>query len=327
METQTVRQDHANEMKTDGNNTGSIKKWIGGLNTKKKIIIIISVVVLLFLVIMSLSRNNRVRDCDIMFDPLCELGAPVASTNDFIGKTIKETEELADRLGIYYDIDDYGDIYDPDSEDIQTVEKIGAVYDKENDFVPEYNNYRKIGLSLYKGWRITLRAAKTDKQLEDEKECKAKEGYTYDYKSGKVDCHKTSKVLCEEAGKIYYNWKCYDTQEEVEAEKEQQAKEEADKKAEGENKAIEEEEKKKQESVQPSTSTPNNKPSLNDIADACWSYGQKAGVHLTDYASTEIAQDGNYYRILMWHKDKSVWKCWYNPSDGDVFIEKTKDNR
>lgn len=327
MKTQTAKQNCTDEEKTDNSNTSSIKKWVGELTAKKKIIIVIGVLALLFLIIIPLSRSSRVRDCDVMLDPFCELGTPVASTNDFIGKTIKEAKELADKLGIHYDIDDYGDIYDSDSEDIQIVEKIGAVYDKEDDFVPEYNNYKKSGLNLYKGWRITLRAAKTDKQLEDEKECKAKEGYTYDYKSGKVDCHKTSKMLCEEAGKIYYNWKCYDTQEEVEAEKEQQAKEEADKKAEEENKAIEEEEKKKQESVQPSTSTPNNKPSLNDIADACWSYGQKAGVHLTDYASTEIAQSGNYYQILMWHDDGSVWKCWYNPSDGDVFIEKTKDNR
>ncbi len=316
MKTQTARQNCTDEEKTDDSNTNSIKKWVGELTTKKKIIIVIGVLALLFLIIIPLSRSSRVRDCDVMLDPFCELGTPVASTNDFIGKTIKEAKELADKLGIHYDIDDYGDIYDSDSEDIQIVEKIGAVYDKEDDFVPEYNNYKKSGLNLYKGWRITFRAKKTDKQLEDEKECRAREGYTYDYENGKVNCRKTSKTLCEEAGKIYYNWKCYDTQEEVEADK---------KVEEEEKKKQEEEEKESQEPA--STSTSSSEPSISDIADACWSYGQKAGVHLTDYASTEIAQDGNYYRILMWHKDKSVWKCWYNPSDGDVFIEKTKDNR
>lgn len=72
----------------------------------------------------------------------------------------------------------------------------------------------------------------------------------------------------------------------------------------------------------PSTNN-SNQPSIDTIADACWYYGKTHGIALTDYASSEIVQDGNYYQIIMWNRDKSVWKCWYNPTNKDVFVEKT----
>lgn len=72
----------------------------------------------------------------------------------------------------------------------------------------------------------------------------------------------------------------------------------------------------------PSTDN-SNQPSINTIADACWYYGKTHGIALTDYASSEIRQDGNYYQIIMRNRDKSIWKCWYNPTNNDVFVEKT----
>lgn len=91
-----------------------------------------------------------------------------------------------------------------------------------------------------------------------------------------------------------------------------------------EERKAEEERKAQQQQSAPTPASASNKPSIDEIADACWLYGQTRGVHLTDYASSEIKQDGNYYQILMWHDNGSVWKCLYNPSDKDVFIEKTR---
>lgn len=254
MKTQATKQSHKKgkpkEEKVSDNNP--LKKWLGTLTPKKKIIITVSMfVLLLFFIIIPLAARNRFNDCDIRLDPLCELGTPVANTNDFIGKTIKESRELANRLGIQYEIYEYDDIYDPDSEDIQTVDKIEAVYDKENKRIIDHTRSES-GLSLYEGWHIKVRTkSKTDKQLKDEEECKAKEGYIYDYKDGKVDCHKSNETLCKEAGKIYYKSKCYANQEEVDEAKrkeaEEEAKQEADKKAEEERKAKEEADKKAEE--------------------------------------------------------------------------------
>ena len=331
MTTKSTKQNHtksAPENGKSGNNP--TKKWLNSLTPKKKAVIIGGSVVLFLLIIAlipSMVFHNKMKDCDMTLDFFCELGAPVANTNDFKGKTVKEVKELADKLGIKYEIDDE-DIYDPDSEDIQIVDEINSVYDLEGNFVPEFNNYRKSGLSLYKGWSIKISLNKTDKQLEDEKECEAKEGYTYDYQNGKVDCRKTQETVCKEQGKIYYDFKCYNTQEEVD---------EAKRKAEENRKAYElkqeqeEAEKKAEEVEQKQEATPaptptSNQPSIDEIADACWAYGRCQGVHLTDYASTDIVQDGNYYQIIMWHNNGSVWKCWYNPSDKDVFIEKTNNN-
>lgn len=80
----------------------------------------------------------------------------------------------------------------------------------------------------------------------------------------------------------------------------------------------------KQESSnnQPSAPSAPAAPSIDTIANTCWSYGKEKGVSLTDYASTDINKDGDYYQIVMWHQDRSLWKCWYNPTNKDVFVEK-----
>lgn len=72
-------------------------------------------------------------------------------------------------------------------------------------------------------------------------------------------------------------------------------------------------------SVEPSEPTT---PSIYTISDACWEYGKKNNVDLTDYASDEIKKDGDYYQIIMHHRDKSTWKCWYNPVSKEVLVEK-----
>ncbi|MBR2543042.1 hypothetical protein IKF03_00330 [Candidatus Saccharibacteria bacterium] len=148
------------------------------------------------------------------------------------------------------------------------------------------------------------------------------------------------KAECEASDGKWDGYSCK-SKEELEAEKkaeeERKAKEEAEKRAEAEQKAKEEaekraaEEKSKQEnqqSQQQSTPAPQpttNTPSIDEIADACWLYGQTWGVPLTDYASTTITKEDNYYRILMWERGgKSTWKCWYNPDNKDVFVEKTR---
>ncbi|MBR1875106.1 hypothetical protein IJ798_01865 [Candidatus Saccharibacteria bacterium] len=109
----------------------------------------------------------------------------------------------------------------------------------------------------------------------------------------------------------------------LEKKRQEEAKkqEEAERKAqqEAEEKAKAEEEAKKEAE---SSSNVNNKPSIDTIADACWVYGRNHGVHLTDYASDEITQEGDYYRIMMFHDDGSYWRCWYNPSNNDTFVEK-----
>lgn len=74
------------------------------------------------------------------------------------------------------------------------------------------------------------------------------------------------------------------------------------------------------------TITPNsnsNQPAISTIADACWQYGQTHSVPLTDYASTSIKTESDgYYQIVMYHRDGSLWKCWYHPTSKNVMIEK-----
>ena len=219
MKAKAIKQKHTkNTPKDEKSSNRPIKKWFSSLAPKKKIAIIVGLAILLMLIwalSSSIAFRNKRENCDGRLDFFCELGAPVANTNDFKGKTVKEVKELADKLGIKYEIDDYPDVYDPDSEGIQTVDEIDGVYNQNGDFVPEFNNYRREGLSLYKGWSIKISLNKTDRQLKDETECKAKGGYTYDYQNGKVDCHKTQETICREQGKIYYKSKCYANQEEV----------------------------------------------------------------------------------------------------------------
>jgi len=257
MKAGTAKQNRINNTPKDEESDNSpIRKWLSSLTPKKKAIIIggsVTLFLLIIALIPSMTFRNKMKDCDVTLDFFCELGAPVANTNDFKGKTIKEAKELSDERGIKYEIDDE-DIYDPDSEDTQTVDEIDGVYDLEGNFVPEFNNYRRSGLSLYKGWSIKISVNKTEKQLNDEKECNAREGYTYDYQNGKVDCRKTQETVCKEQGKIYYDFKCYNTQGEVD---------EAKRKAEENRKAYElkreqeeaEKKAKEEEQTQPATNS------------------------------------------------------------------------
>lgn len=150
---------------------------------------------------------------------------------------------------------------------------------------------------------------------------------------------------CEESGKKFYNNpssssdECVsedryneltnadnhkETQKQTEPEESRSETQEKEQSTSSTDKDTAMEEKPKESEPTPSPTPADTTPSIDTIADACWAYGQSQGVHLTDYASTNISKDGNYYQILMWHDDGSVWKCWYNPSNKDVFIEKTK---
>lgn len=153
----------------------------------------------------------------------------VATREDFIGKTFAEAKKLADEKGIRYDINNGNGIYDWESEDTQIMNWVTTVYDEKDDFVRDYNQYTSHGFQLRKGWKISMGTdVKTDKQKVDEETCKAKEGYTFTYKDGKVDCHKTQETLCKEKGDIWSNSKCK-TKEEIETEEKAKQEESAKK--------------------------------------------------------------------------------------------------
>lgn len=351
MTTKATKQNHAKSTPNEKSNSNiysklyknsPAKKWLDTMTPKKRIGVfcgLIGVLVLAIVLPLAIGANRL---------------SPVATREDFIGKTFAEAKKLADEVGIRYDINNFNGIYDWESEDTQIMNWVTTVYDENDNFV-EYDRYTSHGFKLYRGWRISMGTdVKTDKQKADEEACKAKEGYTFTYKDGKVDCHKTQETICKEEGKIWHKSSCK-TQEEVDEDIKWDEAHKACKrygsngyaktltdcyvgseykgKVDGSDEPKQEESAQKQEKQQQEATTPtptpapaptSNKPSIDEIADACWLYGRTQGVHLTDYASTDIAQDGNYYQIVMWHNDGSVWKCWYNPSDKDVFIEKTR---
>ncbi len=210
------------------------------LSKKQRIIGIVSCVVVIVLAIGIPVVSNLISKA------IYESNYPIVATReDFIGKTFAEAKKLADEKGIRYDINNGNGIYDWESEDTQIMDWITTVYDEKDDFVRDYNQYTSHGFELRKGWRISMATdVKTDKQKADEEVCKAKEGYTFTYKDGKVDCHKTQEALCKEKGGIWNNSKCK-TKEEIEAE-EKAKQEEATKKAEAED--VKKDETKRDES-------------------------------------------------------------------------------
>ncbi len=202
-------------------------------------------------------------------------------------------------------------------------------------------------------------AARRQKKEEEEKARAACESqtsddgmkYSYDSYDGSCEKHETEKS-CELRNLKLWDYNCVPEAEYKQKKAEYEAKQAAEKQAKsdcsakgydwnytydrcnsdaeqqkqnGENNSSNNAapaEAPKQESSNNQPSAP-AAPSIDIISDACWAYGKVNGVGLTDHASTEIIKDGDYYQIIMWHKDKSVWKCWYNPDNKDVFIEKT----
>ena len=143
--------------------------------------------------------------------------SPVATREDFIGKTFSEAKKLADEKGLRYDIDNGNGIYDWESEDTQVVNWITSVHDENDENRYDYSRYTSHDYKLYHNWRISLGTdLKTDQQKSDEESCRTKDGYTFTYRDGKVDCHKTSETLCKESGKIWKNYQCK-TAEEINA--------------------------------------------------------------------------------------------------------------
>ncbi|RYC74420.1 hypothetical protein [Candidatus Nanosyncoccus alces] len=260
---------------------------------------------------------------------------PVATRDDFTGLTINQAISLAEEKGILYDIYQNG-YYDKNAQDEQTVTFVSTVYKANGEIDYDYNRYTSNGYGLHKGDKISFETTHiTSNQQKNIDACKQLgDDYIYQFKDGGVACEKKEPQkeeteeekawreahgACKKYGANAYAKtldSCY-VGNEYKGSVSGQDDEKTNTEATEEN-----------EPTSASTSNQSSdKPSIDTIADACWAYGQKTGVHLTDYASTNIVQEGNYYQILMWNKDKSVWKCWYNPSDGDVFIEKTKDNR
>lgn len=302
------------------NSTPNTQKSIKRLTSDKRLVIgsIVGLLIILFIVI------------------ICFANRPVAVRDDFTGLTINQAISLAEEKGILYDIYQNG-YYDKDAQDEQTVTFVSTVYKANGEIDYNYDKYTSNGYSLYKGDKVSFETTHvTSNQQKSIDACKQLGGdYTYQFKDGGVVCEKKNPQkeetkeekewreahnACKKYGTNAYAKtldSCYVGDEYKGPVNEQNDNMTSNKTTEG--------------GEEPASTSPSNqssdKPSIDIIADACWAYGQRMGVHLTDYATTDIAQDGNYYQILMWNKDKSVWKCWYNPSDNDVFIEKTNDNR
>lgn len=150
---------------------------------------------------------------------------------------------------------------------------------------------------------------------------------------GKIVAEKEIEILYNltdaDLGIIQKRHDAWAEKEKNKAEERKKREEEQKKAEEAKKKAKEEEERKKAEEERKKAAEEkkaSSKPSIDAIADACWAYGRNHGVHLTDYASDDINQDGDYYQIMMYHDDGSYWRCWYNPSNKDVFVEKAYNN-
>ena len=320
------------DKKSGENDKNKFLNFFKKLSKKQKItgIIVFVVIILLAIgipvVVNTILRMNYERDYPI-----------VATREDFIGKTFVEAKKSADEKGIRYDIDNLGiGIYDWESEDIQIVDWITSVYDEKDNFVREYNRYTSHGFELRKGWRISMGTdVKTEKQKADEEVCKAKEGYTFTYKDGKVDCHKTQETLCKEKGGIWNNSKCK-TQEEIEAEEkakeeeeERKKQEEADKKAEEERNAKEEEEKKANEEQKSSDSSSSSSSSSSDPSNsqAIWA-NPKAHKGETVTLTGSIRVDYAWYKYIDSYKKEDKWipfnstnyAFWIQTSNGTAYV-------
>ena len=237
----------------------------------------------------------------------------VATREDFIGKTFAEAKKLADEKGIRYDINNGNGIYDWESEDTQIMNWVTTVYDEKDDFVRDYNQYTSHGFQLRKGWKISMGTdVKTDKQKVDEETCKAKEGYTFTYKDGKVDCHKTQETLCKEKGDIWSNSKCK-TKEEIETEE----------------KAKQEEATKETEEKQESSSSSSSSSGTSSSSDnkAIWA-NPKAHKGETITLTGSVRVDYAWYKYIDSYKkedsfipfNSTNYAFWIQTSDGTAYV-------